>query len=138
MIYFEGKHAIINYHENKKLVEVAWKDAYSNEEEYHVILTKALVAVKQYDVKYWLSDVTQKKVFLDDERKWLETFIIPNACKNGVKKVAFILNKNVYNMYTHSEKQRDYEANTVKIQIFENRENAITWLDQLNSEKIQK
>jgi len=133
MIYFEGEHAKILYHEDQRLVEVTWKDAYSNEADYRLILTKALVAIKQYDAENWLSDVRQKKVFLDEERKWLENFIIPNACTNGIKKVAFVLNKNIFQQYKNDEKKRTFDHKEVALRIFDETSNAITWFNYSNN-----
>ncbi len=128
MIYFESKNAVIHYDLDKKLVEIKWKSVFSSQQEYRLIITKALVVIKQHNIENWISDVSQKKVFLDEERLWVENFIVPHACANGLKKLAFILNTKIYKKFDLTPKWRSCEDNKLCMRLFGNRKQAIDWI----------
>ncbi len=127
-IYFSDGHAEICYKKANDLVAVTWKDDLDNTQKYQLILSKALVALKQYKAKNWLTDMTIKDKITDDEKKWVKRYLLPNISENDIEKVAFIRWK-VKDKLSNEIKSTAIKYN-IKLRFFKDKASALQWFDQ--------
>jgi len=129
MKYFDSNYAEIHYHAEKKLVEVIWKATDIGSSEYRLTLTKALVVLKQYDVNNWLNDMSKFRTVLEEDRLWVEEFLVHNVASSGLKKAAFVLNDEQLTEKINTKNfVKAIKENNISVKSFKNREEAYKWL----------
>jgi hypothetical protein len=128
MVYFQKTDALIEYLQSKQLLEVTLNGNGNVDTDYKLILSKAMAASKQYDVKHWMADLSHKrKVPIDDT--WISNYLLPNIIEAGLIKLAFVM---------HADFDKDEACVSIKelennpglpLRFFVNKEEAYKWLN---------
>lgn len=128
MIYFDGMSATINYYDDNQLIEVIWKESIVGSAEYRVILSKAMVVIKSYNLKYWVIDLSKKTDLLQGEQQWISKYLYPNVVDLGLQKIAILVNKELFDeAYTKKVEEIGLNRN-IYIKFFTDKKNAYEWL----------
>jgi hypothetical protein len=128
MKYFNASHADINYYEDQKLVEILWKQTSPNSSSYRLTLTKALIVVKQYGAENWLSDMTILKEVSEDDRRWVESYLVRNCAESGLKKAAFVLNSEIREKIHTPDFDQIVGEQKIEVRSFNMPQDAYKWL----------
>lgn len=126
---YEKEYVSVLYNLKCGAVEVNWK-GFATDSEYKEALMAANKIITQRRCTKWLSDMTYGKAVSNDTNKWVQTEFIPRAIKQGIKKAAFIVSKDIFRkMYANSIKGV-IEASGATLKYFDNRDEAEIWLRQ--------
>lgn len=127
-ILFETDAYQISYEENYKLLTLIWK-RYINSNELKDAYYKIIETIKTKGVKLYLADNRLEGTVHPDDRKWVETEVIPTAVKNGLKFVATILDANVFQKYYLSKlKDTSQNSGMSGFKIFGNYDEGRKWI----------
>ncbi len=124
-ILFESEKADLRYNEETNTIELIWKK-YQDEETYKDVFTKGLGFLKECNATGWLSDIRQEGVVNPTNSDWLKTEIIPEAVRSGLKKIAVIMEKDVFKSFYVKGISKSLEKNI--IQYFDDPTEANEWL----------
>lgn len=91
-ILADEEHARIFYDATINATGVIWNGPVTTEE-YKNVFSKCFDFLKAYNTPNWMADMSLQGYIENEARQWLFTTIIPEASRNGLKRIAFI-NKN--------------------------------------------
>lgn len=131
-ILFDKEYCIITYEKDKNLISLVWKRIISSEEYRRGFeVLKNIILEKQ--IKRLLTDSRNQGIISPDDRKWLETKVIPVAIKGGLKYVATVLAKDVFKQYYLTKIQsKSKKSGMSEFEIFESIQKAKEWLLNTN------
>lgn len=130
MTHFDSNLATVNYLPEKKIVEVIWKGEYVKSDDYRITLNKALELLTKYKAECWLSDMTLQKAVSQEDKKWVDEYVIPLAIKTGVKKAAFVVPENIFAKLYADHVAKSIKNSGFEFQYFENRKSAHNWFSK--------
>ena len=93
-----------------------------------MIFTKGLELLIQQNATAWLSDIRKQGVVAPAQSQWLQTEIIPKAVESGLKKVAVLMDGDVFKDFYIKNLQNKTQKGL--IQYFGMLENANEWLKE--------
>ncbi len=128
MIYFDGEHAQIFFHDEEDLVEIVWKETEPDSAAYKLILSKGLILLKQKNASKWLSDMTSVKEISEQDREWVEDYIVSEVAKNGLKKIALVLRSGLKDCIFTPSFRKVIRTNKMKMRSFLDPELARKWV----------
>lgn len=88
-ILADNTHARIFYDATINATGVIWNGPVTTEE-YKEVFTKCFDFLTAYNTPNWIADMSKQGYIENDARQWLFTTIIPEAARNGLKRIAFI------------------------------------------------
>ncbi|MDF9796602.1 hypothetical protein OKW21_001865 [Catalinimonas alkaloidigena] len=135
MEYFKNEFAMINYLDDVKTVELVWKQT-TNSQKYREIFAKGVEALEKYQISNWLSDTTDQGLVSPEDRKWLESHMIPTAVQKGLRNIAVLVSKDVFKKYYVDSVRKHVEKSHLCMQYFDKREDAIQWLNEINNARL--
>ncbi len=133
-IVFESDFGSIFYNARTNCTGMIWKSQVTSEQ-YRTLFTKCLDMVKLYHTPYWISDLSRQGTISPDDQKWMITTIMPEAIRQGLRKIATV--------YFEGQNNEDYR-NRVKetslklgaeIKFFTDHKNAKDWVDDFAATK---
>lgn len=127
-IVFESDYGSIFYNARTNCAGIIWKSQVTSEQ-YRSLFTKCLDMVRLYHTPYWLSDLSTQGTISADDQKWMVTTIMPEAIRQGLRKIA--------NVYFDGQNNEDYRIRVretaiklgVEIEFFTDRKKAEDWID---------
>ena len=125
---FEKTYAKITVDTENKVMYVVW-NGFITSEQYREVFIKLLDLLKEHKIVRLLTDTRKQGVISPTDRKWLETEIVPEAVKNGLKYSATVVTKDVFKQYymneiVNSSKQKGMED----FRLFDDDKEAKEWL----------
>jgi hypothetical protein len=127
-IVFESDFGSIFYNAHTNCAGIIWKTEVSSEQ-YRTLFKKCLDMVRLYHTPYWISDLSKQGIISPDDQKWMVTTIMPEAIRQGLRKIA--------NVYFEGQNNEDYRARIketsiklgAEIEFFTDRQKAEKWID---------
>lgn len=135
MITFNKPYATISYDAILQSIKIEWKD-YVNFEQYKEVLEEAFKTVEGRKCMRWISDMRKGQAVPKEAREWLQKEFIPRAAKTGVKKVAFLLEKNIFRKMYAESITTSIEFQGLIVQTFDNENLMNQWLMEKGKVKI--
>ncbi len=123
---FEDKKAVIRFNEKTKAIELEWKE-FVLIDDYKRIFILGFDLFKKYRAKFLLSDIRKEGVVGPVGSKWLQNEMIPKAIASGMKKVAIIMNSDIFKEFYIKNLQKSVEENEF-MKYFDSIETANNWL----------
>lgn len=131
-VIFESDYGSVFYNARTNCVGIIWRRQVTTEE-YRLLFSKSVDMVRLYHTPFWLSDLTKQGTIPAEDQLWMVTQILPEAVKQGLRKIA-----NVYNEVQHNQ---DYLNRIEKacaklgaeIKFFTERSEAEEWIDRSGS-----
>ena len=130
-IYFREEYAQISFSSSKSYMDVIWKAPITDVAHYKLTLSKALVVLKQYDVKNWITDISLKSSVTSDEKDWIIKYLLPNVKDTSLEKLAFIVNKDTFNGEESETFQKQIEEQGICTKLFHKKDDAYEWIGTL-------
>ena len=124
-LLFEHEKAFLQYNEEVNSVELIWKK-FQDPETYQLMFKKGVEFIKEYKATGFLSDIRNEGVVSPDSSKWLQQVIMPKAISYGLKKIAVVMNSDVFKEFYIKGIQKSAEKEMM--QYFDSVEAANVWL----------
>jgi signal transduction histidine kinase len=127
-VVFESDFGSIFYNARTNCAGIIWKKQVTSEQ-YRTLFAKCLDMVRLYHTPYWMSDLSKQETISPDDQKWMVTTIMPEAIRQGLRKIA--------NVYFEGQNNEDYRKRVketsiklgVEIEFFTDRKKAEIWID---------
>jgi len=126
-VLLETEKADIRFNPETRAIEVIWKKVH-DDATYKLVFTKGVEFLKEYSASAWLSDIRQQGVVGPANAKWLQTEVIPQAIKAGLKRIAVVMDKDVFKQFYVKNIQHTTENSLM--QNFDSTESANAWLKE--------
>lgn len=124
----ETNFALLTLHEEKFILELTWKK-HSPPEIYKETIMKAMEIASHKVVKYFLSDIRKEGVVPVGNLRWLNENIISKAVDLGVKKVAIVLNEDLFSNIYAELLEKNLAENNIILKIFSDKKDAYKWFN---------
>jgi len=122
---FEHDKAVISYDPASKSIDMIWKKV-QDEPTYKLLYTKGVEFLKEYQVANWYSDIRHQGVVGPGASKWLQQEVIPKAMAAGLKKIAVVMEADVFQQF-YVQNINKQSANQL-VRNFKSTEDAKAWL----------
>src|SRR5487761_270334 len=130
-VYLDTPYVLVRWDPNGPWVYVKWK-AWANSSEYRAVQEMVLQASRENHASRNLVDSTDRRVFSDDDQKWLVENWMPRAAAAGRRWTAIVMPTSALGR-TIAENVDDYgRSNLFTIEHFETVEDAAAWLSTVN------
>lgn len=135
-IVFESDFGTIFYNARTNCAGLIWKKQVTSEQ-YRALFNKSLDMVRLYHTPSWISDLSKQGIISQEDQKWMVTSILPEAIRQGLRKIA--------NVHFNGQDNEDYRSRIkettirlgAEIEFFTDRQKAEEWVDQF-SEPLAK
>lgn len=113
------------YNPDTNSIELIWKK-YQDDQTYKLMFNKGVECLKEFGATGWLSDIRQEGVVGPASSRWLQQTIIPQAISYGLKKIAIVMDSDVFKKFyvQNIEKQTSHQL----IKHFDSLSTAQAWL----------
>lgn len=138
-ILHDESYARVFYDAKMNATGVKWFGPISSDQ-YRRVFNKCLEFLKSYNSPNWLSDITDQGFVTSDDQHWMFTTILPEAIKNGLKRIACVkadLNDPVSADYVKGIISATSSLN-VHSAFFSNFEQATNWIMEENEKAALK
>lgn len=126
-ILSDSNYALLTYDKDRNLLELIWKSSCPCED-YRKIFNDVITRGKSKSIHFFLSDIRYEGVVPMDNLRWLRKNIIPQASTLGIKKIAIILNKELFARIYTDLLMKHIKKNNMNMKTFFNKEDALKWL----------
>ena len=133
IIIFEESYAKVSYIPAKKLVQLIWNGNFTTEE-----YQKAFVSGLDYQEKSgvpiynFLSDTRNQGNVSPENRKWFESYSLPRAIKQGLRRGAVIFGGSIFKKFYINLILQATNKFKLPFKIFNSIEEAYVWLDSFD------
>jgi len=124
----ENEYALIQFDEETKTLELIWKKTVTREV-YRTIFLETLDLLIKQGSRNFISDIRKEGVIGPENTKWLQENIIPKALKNGLEKIAIIMDSDVFKEF-YTENIKKAVAGSAMINLFDSKESAYNWINE--------
>jgi len=126
-VLLDHEKALLQYNEKTNSIELIWKK-FHDEQTYRQMFTRGLEYQIKHKASGWLSDIRNEGVVSPRNSEWLQNEILPKAVANGLKKIAVVMQKDVFKEFYVSNIKK--KAGNDMMKYFGNTEDANAWLVQ--------
>ncbi|UII28160.1 STAS/SEC14 domain-containing protein [Fulvivirga maritima] len=119
--------ASIVFEKDMNAIVVVWKKIPS-EEIYKGVFSQAVIELNSKGADKWLSDIRKQGVVGPSNTKWLQEEILPRAVKAGLRKIAIVVEKDIFKKF-YIDNVKTTMSETAEMHYFDNDEEARKWLN---------
>ena len=129
-VLIESEKATLGFNKETNAIELIWKSIH-DETTYKHMFTKGIEYLKEYKATCWLSDIRKEGVVSPTNSKWLQQEVIPEAMKNGLKKIAVVMDADIFKKFyvQNIEKSVENKQNQM-MKYFDSVELANAWFKE--------
>ncbi|WP_324760047.1 STAS/SEC14 domain-containing protein [Haloarcula sp. GH36] len=128
MAQYESAFLTIEWDGSIEAVIMNWTD-FAEGEEYREGLNKGLEVIEQHGAENWLADLREMGAVSQEDQEWTRNEWHPRAFETSLTNMAIIQPESVVAEMSVDDLVQEIGEETT-IQIFDNREDAKTWLDE--------
>ncbi|WP_020532356.1 STAS/SEC14 domain-containing protein [Flexithrix dorotheae] len=130
-ILIEKERASLHHLPEINSVLLTWK-TYANHETYKYMFTKGVDKFLEVKATSWISDIRNEGVISPELSKWLKSEAIPKAIAGGLKRIAVVMDSDVFKkFYVKNVKQDATEGGIKFMEYFDNLEDAKKWIEEM-------
>lgn len=96
ILFFESEHATIEVYEKERLINLTWRGNV-NGPTFRGPVEQLIVATKQFNLKYFLSDTREMGPILYADTEWSQRVVIPQLISGGLRRSAVLSSRDVLN-----------------------------------------
>jgi len=127
MIYDQKPYLDIHHIEDGNIVLMEWKDA-PDSDQLKEGLNNGLVCLKAQKAYKWIGDVRKMGAIYEEDQTWSNTVWFPSALQAGIRYMAVLVSKDVFNLLTVEEIMNKVESLNFESRYFDDVESAKEWL----------
>jgi hypothetical protein len=128
MAQYESAFLIIEWDGSIEAVIMNWTD-FAEGEEYREGLNKGLEVIEQHGAENWLADLREMGAVSQEDQEWTRNEWHPRAFETSLTNMAIIQPESVVAEMSVDDLVQEIGEETT-IQIFDNKEDAKSWLDE--------
>ncbi|MFC7074871.1 STAS/SEC14 domain-containing protein [Haloarcula halophila] len=128
MAQYESAFLTIEWDGSIEAVIMNWTD-FAEGEEYREGLDKGLEVIEQHGAENWLADLREMGAVSQEDQEWTRNEWHPRAFETSLTNMAIIQPESVVAEMSVDDLVQEIGEETT-IQIFDNREDAKSWLDE--------
>ena len=125
---FDTDQVTVWYHPDKKIIHHQMHK-YTHGQNFRDALITGLDAMKKYQTQKWLSDDRRNPVLDPADTEWNITHWLPQVIEAGWKYWAIVQPQEFAAKFRMSALAKDLAARGIIVQIFDNPEEAMAWLE---------
>lgn len=124
--FYDKPHAIAVYHAERRTIHCTWRKTASIEE-YRDVFLHVLDKFKEYKALTYLSDIRHQGIVGTESRKWLESNIIPEAVKAGMKNIYVVTSEDAFKKFylERVKNEVDKQSSIINTRYFTSEEEAL-------------
>lgn len=127
-VLIETEKAEIRFNSQTNAIELIWK-TYADPASYKALFTNGVEYLKEFGATAWLSDIRNEGVVGPEHSKWLHGEIIPKAISFGLRRIAVVLDSDVFKkFYIKNIETNMTQKGQNLMQYFNSTEEANAWL----------
>ena len=124
---FNSEYASISFNAEVKTLELIWKKP-TTHGVYQEVFRKSLELLKTHKATSFISDIRNEGIIGPQGSKWLQEEIIPDAVKHGLKKIAIIMNTDVFKKFYINNITNTASNQQIQMNYFDSMADAYAWL----------
>ncbi|MBS1682942.1 MAG: hypothetical protein JST48_14615 [Bacteroidetes bacterium] len=128
-IVFENECGYVFFNANTRCAGIVWKQQVTSDA-YRILLNKCVSIVQIYRATCWLSDVRLQGVVDIKDQVWISTYVLPEASKNGLLRIAIITEKGQYDELYYKRLYESGQKFNIEVNFFNERTSADNWVDR--------
>ena len=131
MTIFQSTYLIIRYEASQNAIIEEWQLDFATITRGEILqqpLLKLLDAITETKASKWICDTTEQKNVITSDQLWLEKTFYPEIFKRGIKKIAFVNEKNI--LLTNNAKNilNSLSNKEIEVEVFNRNQKAKDWL----------
>src|ERR1700704_6242509 len=130
-VYLDTPYILVSWDADHRWVLVKWK-AWANSAEYRAAQEMVIVALRENRGSRNLTDSTDRKVFSDEDQKWLLENWMPRAAAAGRRWTAIVLPKSALGRTIAENLDKHPQSKLINVKLFDTVEAAAAWLSTVN------
>lgn len=132
-IILEEIYVKLSYFAERKMVQIVWNGS-PTKEEYQRVFTMALDFQKVVNVPVYnfLSDIRHQGLVSPENRKWFESYAIPRAAKQGLRRGAVVFDGSIFKKYYVNLILQSTNKFKLPFKFFKTMDDAYRWFDSFN------
>ena len=130
-VYLDTPYILVRWDGDGPWVYVKWK-AWANSAEYREAQEIILVALRENRASRNLIDSTDRKVFTEDDQRWLVENWMPRATAAGRRWTAIVLPKSPLGRTIAENIDKLPQSKRINVRLFETVDDAAAWLSTVN------
>ena len=91
----DTEYALLTFDQERSILKLIWKDECTSES-YRFVYENILDLCKKTKVQFYVADIRKLSLIARSDRKWLQSKVIPKLFKSGMKKIATLVDGDVY------------------------------------------
>jgi hypothetical protein len=119
--------AMLTYFPDEYFLQLKWKKQ-PDSKVYRQTFQQVLRTIQEDNIAFFVSDISQSGLVDPDDLVWLNTEIIPPAIKAGLRKIALVMDPDIFKQYYISRIAEEAEKGGIFLKIFDDYQEAIGWL----------
>ena len=127
-LLLEHTKATLSFNQDTNCIELIWKQ-FQDEQTYKMLFNKGLNSLIEKKATCWLSDIRNEGVVGPSTSNWMKTEILPVAFKNGLQKIAIVMDADVFKTFYVKNFETIKEA-SLKMRYFDSIDDARKWLKE--------
>lgn len=132
-ILLEESYVKLSYLPEKKTVLLVWNGTFTKEQYQNAFIASLEFQQKaQVPVFNFLSDTRKQGMVNPENRKWFESYALPMALKQGLKRGGVVFDGSVFKKYYLNLILQASNKFKFPFRLFNSLEEAITWFDSFN------
>lgn len=124
-LLLEHDKADLRFNEETNSIELIWKK-YQDDATYRLMFTKGVEFLKEYGATGWLSDIRKEGIVGPATSSWMQKEILPKAISYGLKRVAIVMDADVFKEFYVKNIERNAAQGIMKY--FDDVKDANEWL----------
>lgn len=127
-IILDEEYAKVIYIPEYKLVQIIWSGTITVEQYQRVFtITLDFQAAESVPIFNFMSDVRNQGVVNPENRKWFESYALPRAVKQGLKRAAVVFDGNIFKKYYLNLILQSTSRFKLPLKFFSEPNEAIAW-----------
>ncbi|MDW7692749.1 hypothetical protein R9C00_11555 [Flammeovirgaceae bacterium SG7u.111] len=127
-LLIETERATLHYLPNTNAILLTWLKV-ADADTYKHLFTQGLTHIRVNNANSWISDIRNEGVIGTDLSVWLKTEIIPKAIELGLKRIAIVMDPDVFKKFYVNNIKKDVTDGGIKfMEHFDSLEKAQKWI----------
>lgn len=136
IVILDEEHAKVSYVPEYKLVQIIWNGTITIEQYQRVFtITLDFQEKELMPIHNFMSDVRNQGVVNPENRKWFESYALPRAVKQGLKRAAVVFDGNIFKKYYLNLILQSTNRFGMPLRFFSDPNEAIAWFLSVEEDK---
>lgn len=136
MEYFKEDYLIIRYEASLDLIHLQWNTKFLTDVQYKKGCEAALKLIQEKKCTRWLGDLTNMGVIPLESQHWTNQNWFPRLFESSLQHMGLIVSKDIFNKVAVNNIINKANGISFATKYFQNKEEALVWLKQQETQKV--